>query len=237
MPTILLVRHGQASIHAENYDVLSELGHRQAAALGAYLARVGRRLDRVVSGPLERQRDTTARLLEAAGRDDLQPTILEGLKEFPAFAIVDRVKEKVAAHDPVVREGLLEAADPGKGGRAAAGFRDGVERIATLWARGELEDIDDIESFAAFKARVLGALSEVADRLGAKDTAVVVTSGGVIAVAVADALGLPPARAMELMWEIANGSFHEIRLRPHTRTLMRFNAIPHLEPEGMVTHV
>jgi broad specificity phosphatase PhoE len=237
VPTLLLVRHGQASIHADNYDVLSELGHRQATALGQYFARTSRRIDRVVSGPLERQRDTTTRLLEASGRHDLVPTVLDGLREFPAFSIVDRVKEKVAERDEVVRRGLVDAAAPGKGGRAAPGFRDGVERIATLWANGELDDVDDLESFAAFKARVLGALDEVAEQLASRQTGVLVTSGGVIAVAVADALGLPPARAMELMWEIANGSFHEIRLRPHTRTLMRFNAIPHLEPDGMVTHV
>lgn len=237
MPTLLLVRHGQASIHAENYDVLSELGHRQASALGAYFARTARRIDRVVTGPLERQRDTTTRLLEAAGRQELAPDVLDGLREFPAFSIVDRVKEEVAKTDAIVRKGLLEAPSPDQGGRAAAGFRDGVERIATLWANGELEGIDDLESFDTFKGRVLGTLEEVAGALRSRETGIVVTSGGVIAVAVADALGLPPARAMELMWEIANGSFHEIRLRPHTRTLMRFNAIPHLEPEGMVTHV
>ena len=35
MGVVLLVRHGQASFGAADYDVLSPLGERQAAATGA----------------------------------------------------------------------------------------------------------------------------------------------------------------------------------------------------------
>ena len=45
---VLLVRHGQASWGAADYDVLSPLGERQAAATGAFLA--GVRPDAVVHG-------------------------------------------------------------------------------------------------------------------------------------------------------------------------------------------
>ncbi|MDP1886245.1 histidine phosphatase family protein, partial [Polaromonas sp.] len=36
MGTLYLVRHGQASFGAENYDVLSSMGHRQSVRLGEY---------------------------------------------------------------------------------------------------------------------------------------------------------------------------------------------------------
>ena len=39
MATIYLIRHGQASFGAEDYDKLSELGCRQAQVVGEYLAR------------------------------------------------------------------------------------------------------------------------------------------------------------------------------------------------------
>ncbi|MFJ4033730.1 histidine phosphatase family protein [Streptomyces griseoluteus] len=39
MPLICLVRHGQASAGADDYDVLSESGRVQAAAVGRELAR------------------------------------------------------------------------------------------------------------------------------------------------------------------------------------------------------
>ncbi|EXF47276.1 phosphoglycerate mutase family protein [Pseudomonas sp. BAY1663] len=40
MGSIYLIRHGQASFGAENYDVLSPLGYRQSEALGDYLAQL-----------------------------------------------------------------------------------------------------------------------------------------------------------------------------------------------------
>jgi broad specificity phosphatase PhoE len=45
---VLLVRHGQASWGAADYDVLSPLGERQAVATGTFLA--GVRPDAVVHG-------------------------------------------------------------------------------------------------------------------------------------------------------------------------------------------
>jgi hypothetical protein len=41
MPTVLLVRHGQASFGGEDYEVLSEAGHRQAEVVAASLTERG----------------------------------------------------------------------------------------------------------------------------------------------------------------------------------------------------
>lgn len=62
MPVVLLVRHGQASFGAEDYDVLSEVGRRQAEVVGGELARRGLRDPLLVCGGLRRQRDTAALL-------------------------------------------------------------------------------------------------------------------------------------------------------------------------------
>ena len=62
MPLICLVRHGQASFGAEDYDVLSDLGREQARSLGEELRRRDLRDPLVVSGTLRRQRDTAALL-------------------------------------------------------------------------------------------------------------------------------------------------------------------------------
>ena len=67
MPVIQLVRHGQASAHAADYDVLSELGAEQSRAVGRELARRGLRDPLVVCGTLRRQRDTVEGLIQAAG--------------------------------------------------------------------------------------------------------------------------------------------------------------------------
>lgn len=66
MPVIYLVRHGQASAEGPDYDVLSPLGDAQSRIAGRELARRGLRDPLVVSGTLNRQRDTAKALIEAA---------------------------------------------------------------------------------------------------------------------------------------------------------------------------
>ena len=58
MAVVLLVRHGQASFGADDYDVLSDVGHEQAAAVGRELLRRGLRDPLLVCGTLSRQRGT-----------------------------------------------------------------------------------------------------------------------------------------------------------------------------------
>jgi hypothetical protein len=70
MATIYLVRHGQASFGAENYDKLSDLGCRQAAVAGEYFRDQGIQFDAVYSGDLSRQRNT-ARLAIASQSVDV----------------------------------------------------------------------------------------------------------------------------------------------------------------------
>ena len=72
MRTLLLARHGQSVANASrrfqgSQDVpLSELGRRQAAALGAALK--GGRLTHVYSSPMERARLTAGAVVAAVGR-------------------------------------------------------------------------------------------------------------------------------------------------------------------------
>ena len=58
MGTLTLVRHGQASFGAANYDQLSTVGELQSARLGAYLAQQSLRFDAVYHGSLQRHHQT-----------------------------------------------------------------------------------------------------------------------------------------------------------------------------------
>lgn len=60
MTRIVLARHGQASAHAEDYDVLSQLGHHQARLLGGGLAALKLHDPVVATGTLKRQIDTAS---------------------------------------------------------------------------------------------------------------------------------------------------------------------------------
>jgi broad specificity phosphatase PhoE len=106
MPTILLIRHAQASFGTADYDVLSELGRRQSQALDVELRRRRTRAELVVSGTMRRQRDTVAAL--AAGGE---PSIDPGLNEYDSDGIL------VAHTDSTMRQ---DSQDPPPADVAAA---------------------------------------------------------------------------------------------------------------------
>ena len=87
MSLVLMVRHAQASFGAANYDRLSDLGRRQSRWLGEYFAGRGVRFSRVMSGTLERQRDTASEVLGAMGGDPASIEIHEGLDEYHGEAL------------------------------------------------------------------------------------------------------------------------------------------------------
>ena len=78
MGIIHLVRHGQASFGAADYDVLSAEGEEQARLLGLALA--GLRPDRVVHGSLVRQRRTASIAAAAAGWRRSRPSTSAGTR-------------------------------------------------------------------------------------------------------------------------------------------------------------
>ena len=58
MGNLYLVRHGQASFGADDYDQLSELGVRQSVRLGQYLADKGLQFEAAYTGSLKRHTQT-----------------------------------------------------------------------------------------------------------------------------------------------------------------------------------
>src|SRR3569623_387038 len=67
MSVVLLVRHGQASWGAADYDELSALGEQQSRTLGAALAGRGVRPDLIVRGAMKRHRQTAEAAAAGAG--------------------------------------------------------------------------------------------------------------------------------------------------------------------------
>ena len=66
MGNLYLVRHGQASFGAADYDNLSELGYRQSVRLGEYLAGKGLQFEAVITGTLRRHAQTWAGIAQGA---------------------------------------------------------------------------------------------------------------------------------------------------------------------------
>ena len=93
MGSIYLIRHGQASFGADDYDVLSPMGIRQAEILGTHLAQLGLSFDRCLSGNLRRQQHTAEAVMDqfkAAGQSMAPLEVDPAFNEFDADAVIDR---------------------------------------------------------------------------------------------------------------------------------------------------
>jgi broad specificity phosphatase PhoE len=230
-----LIRHGQASFGAEDYDVLSPRGIEQSRALGRYLAERPVRIDAIYSGPRRRQLDTARHLAAAAAELGCalpEVALVPELDEFPAIEIFRRWLPQLAADDPELARvvAAMASGDPVQ----PAAFQAAFEHITHRWARGEL-DTDDLETFSHFCERVGRGMDRVMVAEGRGRSVAVVTSGGPISVAVRRCLGLADERTMRLTWVIANASVTELRWRGDELSLFGFNAVHHLD-DGLVTY-
>lgn len=217
MSRIFLVRHGQASWGAENYDALSELGHRQAAATGAWLAGQGVVPTRIISGELVRQRDSLAEVVTAAdwaGSSESGPV----WDEYDHLAVL----AALPAEDPVY---AASAASVERRAFDARAFDVVYAAALRRWVLGEG---DYPETYAAFTARASAALESLAAALAPKEDAVVVTSGGVISAIGAHLLDGGPRVWDRLQRTVANASVTQVRVGARGIHLLSFNEASHL---------
>ena len=204
MSTLLVVRHGQASFGAADYDQLSELGYLQSERLGTHFSDHGRGIDAVYCGPAKRHRQTLEGLSRAPGLTLPETNFVPDLAELPAFKLV-------AMHGK------------GKG-------PDAFQQLIESWMLGTL-DCGDMETAEQFSGRVEASLRNICRQEGRGKTILVVTSGGPTIVATSQALSLSAAKAADLLWVIANSSVTEFRYRDDELSLVGFNRIAHLRPD------
>jgi broad specificity phosphatase PhoE len=211
MGTLYLVRHGQASFGAADYDQLSELGTRQCEALGAWFAARGTAFEAVLRGTLRRHEQSLAGL--AQGYGELPAALVwPGLDEYDSEALLR-----------TVHEGPLAAPDSAEVHRAH--FR--LLRLAlTRWMDGQSQP-QGMPSWVDFVAGVAGALDHV--RRTHSGNVLVVSSGGPIATAVSQVLGAPAATTIELNLRIRNSALTEFSYTPKRHMLVSYNHLPHLD--------
>ena len=218
MGTLYLVRHGQASFGAADYDNLSELGQKQSARLGDYFGQKGLRFDAVLTGTLRRQVQTCTAILEgmearfADGRPQRATLQWPGLNEFDSEAVIAAVyphklekpdtPELYRHHFRLLRDGL------------------------TQWMNGVVSP-KGMPSYREFQLGVTSALDHV--RKNCDGNVLLVSSGGPIATAVGHVLGTTPETTIELNMRIRNSAITEFAFNPKRHTLVTFNTLPHLE--------
>jgi len=215
MPTVLLVRHGQASFGTDDYDVLSEVGHRQAEIVAASLAERGYRADRLVCGTLQRQRDTAAAFVARGGPElEIEP----GWDEYDSEDILrhhSEVAVSLEAHEESERvtnrtfQVALEAAQ--------AQWIDHAERSPTA------------QPWPAFSAAGDSTFRDLAADLSSGETAIVVTSGGTIAALLCKLWGAPADLFPALNRVTVNASVTKLAVGSTGTNVISFNDHSHLE--------
>ena len=210
MGTVYLVRHGQASFGAADYDQLSELGARQCNALGHWMAARGLQFEAVLRGTLRRHAQSLAALSEGHG-SVLAAQEWPGLNEYDSEALIR-----------TVHSGPLAKPDTPEVYRAH--FRLLREALAG-WIAGRTQP-QGMPSWADFVGGVTAALDQVRAHQG---DVLIVSSGGPIATAVTQVLGAPAAAMIDLNMRIRNSALTELASTPKRHVLQAFNHLPHLD--------
>jgi broad specificity phosphatase PhoE len=187
MSRLVLVRHGQASFGAADYDQLSALGEEQSACLGQFFAGRQTQIDAIYCGPSKRHVQTAAgiqRGSKAAGMPLPQPTVVPDLREFPALELFQMHRD-AALHE--------------ERGSDESGSASSFEAICESWMCGRL-DSGQFETALHFEARVTSSLLEICAAQGRGKNVLVVTSGGPTMITMKMVLGLEASKACALLW-------------------------------------
>ena len=214
MGNLYLVRHGQASFGADDYDVLSPLGMKQAVRLGEYFKTTGIAFDAALTGTLKRQISTYEGICKGLGTP---PQALQwpGLNEYDSHAVI-----------ATVYAGELEKpTTPEMYRHHFRLLKNGLQK----WMLGSTSPLG-MPTYPEFLIGVSSALDHV--RSHCTGNVLLVSSGGPIATAVGHVLGCPPEATIELNLRIRNASVTEFAFTPKRHMLVTYNTLPHLnEPE------
>jgi broad specificity phosphatase PhoE len=201
MPVVYLVRHGQASYGAEDYDVLSPIGHEQSAVVGRELLRRGVSSPQVVCGNLVRQRNTANGIIDSAGFES-SLTIDPRWNEFD---------------HPDMPLPTTEAGDP-------LDFQQRLDEALENWVRADL-----LDGWRGFQNTAFAALEDFANALGAGATGLAVTSGGVVSAIVSRVWGLDAQGTVRLNRVVTNTSLTSIVFGRQGMNLLSVNDHSHLQ--------
>lgn len=231
MSELILIRHGQATPFEKDTDQLSPLGERQAQAVGRFLAGEGVQPTHVLHGALTRQRRTAQLAAETAGRSWPAPTLDARLDEYDGDGLIRTLAPILARQNPAFAEQVraFEAQRSARGPERNRAFQLLLETLADAWQAGTVTD-DKVEGWAAYRARVEAASRDLL-ALPPGSTALAFTSGGVIGLLVALALGAPDAAALRLNWRVRNGSLTRLTFGGGRVSLDSFNEQGHLAHE------
>lgn len=225
MSELLLVRHAQASFGADDYDRLSELGHRQAQWLGEYFRSHEFSFDRVICGRMVRHSETAAGIFQGMDREpgDFESDACWNEFDFETLirAYVDQYPDERPPSDAPVQSFTLL-------------LRNAIEAWSEDRISGPLP-----ERWADFEERVRQGLRAFAAGPGERQRILVVSSGGAISMALRNVLQAPASAMVHMNLQLRNSSVSRLYFNARSMHFAGFNHTPHLDDParaGSVTY-
>lgn len=222
MGAIYLIRHGQASFGAADYDKLSKLGEDQSRVLGLSLRQRLPKPDAVYCGSMLRHRETAAACL-AAMQLEHERCESAGFNEYDHDEVVLRHKPEYAD-----RKRLM--ADMAKAENPRRAFQDMFAQAIARWVGGQYNG-EYKESWTGFRIRCTEALDTVIKALGPSKSALVFTSGGPVTAIVQQLLQIPDSQIFKINWTLANCGITKILYSDRGLYLSTLNDHSHFEGE------
>ncbi len=216
MPTVLLVRHAQASFGTADYDILSPVGVEQTSVLTAALARRELSVTRVCAGTARRQRET-AEGCAFASSPEIE--VDERWNEY-------ETEEVLASHAAAAVS--LDGTGPGGREITSRDFQAILDEALEAWVRSG-EETAAAQTWPLFLASRTAALEDLAARLGSGETGVVFTSGGVIAAICSHLLGDHADLFPRLNRVLVNTGVTKLAVGRAGTSLVSFNEHVHID--------
>lgn len=211
MGSIHLIRHGQASWGAADYDQLSDLGQKQSSAVGMSWEASGWSPTAAVAGSMKRHAQTAISAIDACGQGEGYD-VDAGWDEFDHISIARAFDPASLTQDPKAFQAILNQALDGwiAGGEGAG------------------------ESYQQFVERVMKAFDRVVLNAGSGRSVAVFTSGGPIALVASHLLTGGATLFQRINDVVVNASITTIIVGQSGPRLLTFNEHGHL-PRDMVT--
>ncbi len=230
MAKIYLIRHGQASFGQHDYDCLSPTGERQARLTGEWLSgSLSKNFSVLGCGTLLRQKQTLSGIVAGMSFSAGDPARAESL-------VLPDLNE--LSTDDLILTASSEYSDRASLDKAISRMENPAHTFFNLyrsaldrWTSGKYDD-EYQESWDHFKSRTLATVRETANKLENNDSALLVSSGGVISAIVLQLLNCPNSELFRINRQVHNASITVLSARKDKLSLHSFNNYSHLEAKG-----
>ena len=222
MSILHLIRHGQASFGADDYDNLSPKGIEQSVALGKALSQKESKFDYVIVGPHRRHIQTFEGIKKGYKFADLpDPFIDERFAENQLMEIAQHFIPQILNSNKTTNEIFHTIPKEERHDK----FLKLFHIVAKKWMNEELDLSEhNFEGFSVFRARIANTLKTIQDKMTDKPDIMVVTSGGAISGFYAEATNCSQEEIMKLNFGLKNVSISEFVVTTERFTLKAFNS-------------